>query len=121
MPDNARSTTADTTVGRSTQGARKRRGGIAVGKVREGVATAVFAVAVVAALVMTLGAVLTALGANQANEIVAGVLELARRLDGPFVDVFTFADKQKQTMVNWGIAAAVYLVAGRVVERVVRP
>jgi hypothetical protein len=121
VPDNARSTTADTAVGRSTQGARKRRGGAAVGRVREWVATAVFTVAVVAALVMTLGAILAALGANQANEIVAGVLELAGRLDGPFADVFTFADKQKQTLVNWGIAAAVYLVAGRVVERIVRP
>jgi hypothetical protein len=89
--------------------------------VREVVATVVFAVAVLAALVLALGAILTALGANEGNEIVAGVLDLAARLAGPFADVFTFADPMKQTIVNWGIAGAVYLVAGRVVERLVRP
>ncbi|MEQ4204556.1 hypothetical protein ABN028_17820 [Actinopolymorpha sp. B17G11] len=161
MPDNARSTTADSNVsaepttaepapapdeaaqeasaalspsapspsapssgradGRRTPGDRKRPTGSLVGKVREMVATVVFAVAVLAALVMALGAILTALEANQDNEIVAAVLGLAGRLDGPFADVFTFADAMKQTLVNWGIAAAVYLVVGRVVERVVRP
>lgn len=89
--------------------------------VRNAVATVVFAVAALAALVLVLGAVLTALGANEDNVLVAGVLALAGWLQGPFADVFTFADAVKQRLVNWGIAAAVYLVVGRVAERLIRP
>ncbi|GAB3424766.1 hypothetical protein [Flindersiella endophytica] len=93
----------------------------AVRKVRDLLATAVLTVAVLAALVLALGAVLAGLKANVNNPIVSGVLDLANRLDGPFADVFTFTSVIKQTLVNWGIAAAVYLIAGRIIERVIRP
>jgi hypothetical protein len=93
----------------------------AVRKLRDLVATAVLTVAVLAALVLALGAVLVGLKANVENPIVSGVLDLANRLDGPFADIFTFTSVVKQTLVNWGIAAAVYLIAGRIVERVIRP
>jgi hypothetical protein len=93
----------------------------AVRKLRDLLATAVLTVAVLAALVLALGAVLVGLKANVDNSIVSGVLDLAHRLDGPFADVFTFSSVIKQTLVNWGIAAAVYLIAGRLIERVIRP
>jgi hypothetical protein len=93
----------------------------AVRKVRDLVATAVLTVAVLAALVLALGAVLVGLKANVNNSIVSGVLDLAHRLDGPFADIFTFSSVIKQTLVNWGIAAAVYLIVGRLAERVIRP
>lgn len=107
--------------------ARGRAGGSpapdpgAVRKLRDLVATAVLTVAVLAALVLALGAVLVGLKANVDNPIVSGVLDLANRLDGPFADIFTFSSVIKQTLVNWGIAAAVYLIAGRLIERVIRP
>jgi hypothetical protein len=95
--------------------------GGAIAWVRSVLATAVFTAALLAALALALGAVLTALGANEDNTVVSGLLALAGRLDGPFADVFTFDSASKQLLVNWGIAAAVYLVVGRVVERLLRP
>ncbi len=95
--------------------------GAATSKARDVLATAVFTLAALVALVLALGAVLTALGANEDNVIVAGVLGLAGQFDGPFADIFTFDDAVKQVLVNWGIAALVYLVVGRIVERVIRP
>lgn len=127
---NAKSTPADRPALSSRVGprARGRDSGStpapkpgAVRKLRDLVATAVLTVAVLAALVLALGAVLVGLKANVNNPIVSGVLDLANRLDGPFADVFTFTSVIKQTLVNWGIAAAVYLIAGRIVERVIRP
>jgi hypothetical protein len=93
----------------------------AVSKVREILATAIFTVAVLAALVLALGAVLIALKANEQNQIVAGVIDTARRVVGPFDDIFRMDTRIKQVLVNWGIAAVVYLIVGRVVERIVRP
>jgi hypothetical protein len=93
----------------------------AVSKVREILATAVFTVAVLAALVLALGAVLIALKANEQNQIVAGIIDIARRVVGPFDDVFRMDTRIKQVLVNWGIAAVVYLIVGRVAERVIRP
>ncbi|REF35277.1 hypothetical protein [Thermasporomyces composti] len=90
-------------------------------RLRDLIATAVLTAAVLAALVLALGAVLTALGANERNEIVSGVLSLGAQFVGPFSDVFTFDDEVRQVLVNWGIAAGVYLVAGRVLERLIRP
>lgn len=89
-------------------------------RLRDLVATAVLTVAVLTALVLALGALLTALGANEQNEIVAGILSLGGRFVGPFADVFTFDNEVRQVLVNWGIAATVYLVAGRVLERLLR-
>lgn len=93
----------------------------AVSKVREILATAVFTVAVLAALVLALGAVLIALKANEQNQIVAGIIDIGRRVVGPFDDIFRMDTRVKQVLVNWGIAAVVYLVVGRVAERVIRP
>lgn len=93
----------------------------AIARIRTVLATALFTVAVLAALVLALGATLVALGANQQNVIVAGILSLAYQLQGPFADIFTFDSEVKMILVNWGIAAVVFLVVGRVLERVIRP
>ena len=88
---------------------------------RDLLATAVLTAGVLAALALALGAVLVGLSANTENTVVGGILDLARWLDGPFADVFVFDSRVKQTLVNWAIAAGVYLVAARVVERLLRP
>jgi hypothetical protein len=109
------------TRSRTDAGARPRSAAAALAQVRSLVATVVFTAAVLAALVLALGAVLTALGANENNAVVSQLLALAGWLDGPLADVFTFDSTVKQVLVNWGIAAAVYLVVGRVAERLIRP
>jgi hypothetical protein len=95
--------------------------------VRVRIASVVWLVAVVCAAVLAVGALLVALKANQDNEIVRLVLDVADVLDGPFSrdnGIFTFDGRDaatKNALVNWGIAAVVYLVAGKIVDRVVRP
>lgn len=92
--------------------------------VRSQVASLIWVVAVICALFLAIGALLVALKANQANDLVMFVLDGARLLDGPFEDLFTFTGENAETkaaLVNWGIAAVAYLVAGKVLDRLVRP
>jgi hypothetical protein len=61
------------------------------------------------------------------------VLNTARSIDGPFWRIFEFTevgksggirevhDVSKEVLVNWGLAAVAYLVAGRILDRVIRP
>jgi len=112
---------------------KKRRGTgkkVAAGAnlVRSRLASLVWLVAVVCALFLAVGALLIALKANQDNAIVAFVLHVADRLDlGVFSreqGIFTFDGKNAETknaLVNWGIAAIAYLVAGKVLDRIIRP
>ncbi len=93
----------------------------AVSKVREILATAIFTVAVLAALVLALGAILIALKANEQNQIVASIIDIGRRVVGPFDDIFRMDTRIKQVLVNWGIGAVVYLIVGRIAERIIRP
>ena len=81
-----------------------------------------------AALFLAVGALLIALKANQDNAIVSFVLDVADRLDlGVFSreqGIFTFDGKNAETknaLVNWGIGAIAYLVAGKVLDRIIRP
>lgn len=116
---NARKSSAD-------KGAGKVRAGAAA--LRSRLASVIWLVAVVCALFLAVGALLIALKANEDNSIVSFVISGAEQLDGPFSlqeGIFTFGDDQdgrvKSALVNWGIAAVVYLVAGKVLDRVIRP
>lgn len=111
---------------------RKRRpsgGAIKAGAnaVRSRVASVIWLAAVVCALFLAVGALLVALDANQKNVVVQFILDGADLLDGPFSrdnGVFTFDGKDaavKSALVNWGIAAVVYLVIGKILDRIVRP
>jgi hypothetical protein len=94
----------------------------AVGRIRNQIASLVWLVAVLAAAVLALGALFTALDqANQSNEIVAWVVARGHELVGPFKDLFRLETAKNTLLVNWGIAALVYLIAGKIVERFVRP
>jgi hypothetical protein len=113
----------------------RRDRGASVAKVKAGadavrsrIATVVWLVAVVCALFLAVGALLIALKANEGNSIVAFILSGAQVLEGPFSlekGIFTFEDNQdgrvKSALVNWGIAAVVYLVIGKILDRVIRP
>ncbi len=96
--------------------------------VRGRIASVVWLIAVVCALFLAIGALLTAMNAaNEDNGIVKFITDTADTLAGPLGSLFDFNDKDKDaartknTLVNWGIAAVVYLVVGKVLDRVIRP
>ena len=101
-----------------------RKVGESAGWIRSKVAQVVWLVALACAVVLGVGALLTALKANPDNAIVSWVLARAGQLDGPFIDIFTFSGDNaamKQTLVGWALAAVAFLVVGRVAERVIKP
>jgi hypothetical protein len=96
--------------------------GSGVRRLRNLIASLIWLAAVIAAAVLALGALFTALDqTNQSNEIVRWVLERGHDLVGPFKDLFRLETAKNTLLVNWGIAALVYLVAGKILERFVRP
>jgi hypothetical protein len=105
---------------------RRRGAGAAVATgvrtVRSTIASAVWLVAVVCALILAVGALFVALRMNQQNDLVSLVLGYARRLDFGNLKTFTGKDAAvKAALVDWGVAALVYLVVGRILDRVIRP
>jgi hypothetical protein len=64
--------------------------------------------------------VFVAFEANPANELVNTVSEWARGMAWQFKDVFQPADPKIEVVVNYGLAAVVYLVVGRLLIGLVR-
>jgi hypothetical protein len=90
--------------------------------IRSRIASVVWLVAVVCALFLAVGALLVALKMNQDNAIVAFVLDGAAKLDfGSFKDFTGKGAATKEALTNWGIAAVIYLVVGKVLDRIIRP
>jgi hypothetical protein len=97
-------------------------------RIRVLVAQVLWTVCVVFALVLAAGALCIALDANRDNGLVRFVLDFADGVDlGVFardngIKDFGGANAEtKNALFNWGLGAIVWLVAGRIVERVVRP
>src|SRR4051812_36709397 len=84
-----------------------------------GVARLVNLVASLVAAVIVIGIVLVILEANKDNSIVNALLDAARFLAGPFKDMFSLDHHKTEVAVNYGIAAVVYLVAGRLLARLI--
>ena len=96
--------------------------------VRTRIAQVVWLLFVVAALFLALGALCIALDFNQDNALVEFVLDGADAVDlGVFsredgIKQFTGSNAEtKNALFNWGIGAIVYLIVGRILERVIRP
>lgn len=90
--------------------------------VRSRIASLVWLIAVICALFLAVGALLVALKMNQENPIVNFVLEGAEGLDlGTFKEYEGQNAKVKGALTNWGIAAVIYLLIGKVVDRIIRP
>jgi hypothetical protein len=89
---------------------------------RSRIATVVWLIAVVCALFLAVGALMVALKMNGSNAIVAFIKDGARFLDlGKFK---TFDGKNalvKDRLTNWGIAAVIYLLVGKLLDRIIRP
>lgn len=97
---------------------------------RSRLAQAIWIVCVLAALVLAIGALCIALKANASNGLVKFFVDTADKLDfGVFSrqdGVFHWKGQShsamtKNALVNWGLAAVVWLIGGRILERIVRP
>jgi hypothetical protein len=102
--------------------------GSTVNSIRSGVATAVWLLAVLAAVILALGALMIALDFNQKNGLVEFFTSTADNIDFGLFKEFKpgkgeSADSvaTKNALVNWGIAAVIYLVGGKILERIIRP
>ncbi|MDQ6522481.1 hypothetical protein RB608_02665 [Nocardioides sp. LHD-245] len=101
---------------------------LTVARVRDNIARVVWIVCMVLALILAVAAFTYALEANQDNGLVKLVRDLADIFDLGFFDldnpVKAFEGKNavvKTALFNYGLASVVYLVIGRVLERIVRP
>jgi len=117
-------TTAAATGSSGTPG----RGSAGIARSRTVLAQAIWLLFVVAALFLAVGALLVALDANTDNDLVQFVLDGADAVDlGVFsVDngIMKFTGENadtKNALFNWGLGAVVWLVVGRILDRVVRP
>jgi hypothetical protein len=72
------------------------------------------------ALVILVGILFVVLKANRHNGIVSTVHDVAKWLVGPFDGMFTPKDHKLAVAINWGIAIAVYAIAGRFLASILR-
>lgn len=101
---------------------------LATARIRDTAARVVWLVCMTLALVLAVAAFTFALEANEDNALVTLVRDLADVFDLGFFDLdnpvkeFEAPNAEVKTaLFNYGIAAVVYLVIGRVLERVLRP
>lgn len=112
---------------RSDESTPSRKPAVSRHAVRSQAARVVRLVCIVLAVVLALGALLVVLrdSVNEQNALVRLVTDLADGVAGPFSrenGIFQFSGKgavEKNALVNWGIAAVVYLVLGRVLSGLV--
>ena len=100
-----------TETGRSANAARAR----------SALARAITLAGAIVALILVIGILLVVLGANRSNGLVQAIRDAAHFLAGPFNGLFDLDKRKVELAVNWGIAAAVWLILARLIARVVRP
>jgi hypothetical protein len=91
-------------------------GGIGV---RLALARLITAVAAIAAGIIVLAIVLHVLGAKTSNSVVDAINQAGSWLSSWSHGLFSIHNGDLRMAVNWGIAAAVYLIAGRIIARVI--
>ncbi len=120
----------DNTIARPSRAARTAQAKAVATMVRTRISQLVWVVCVLAALVLAAAALCIALKANQDNGLVKFCLDTADKLDfGAFSRSdgvahwkgHDHAALTKNAVVNWGLAAVLWLIIGKVVERIVRP
>ena len=77
-------------------------------------------IAGVIAGIIILGIVLVLIKANPNNQIVDFILDVGRFLTTPFHNLFPQDNPRQDILVNWGIAAIVYLIVGALIARLAR-
>lgn len=76
------------------------------------VARVIRTIAAALAALIVLGILFRVLEASRDNGIVTLIDDVAKFLVGPFDGLFELDDRKVTIAVNWGIAAAVYLIVG---------
>ena len=103
-------------------------GSVDVNRVRSVLASVIWGVAVAAAAILAIGALLIVLDFNRQNGFVEFITDTADNLN--FLGTLKEfqeggkkggVDVTKTVLVNWGICAVVWLVLGKIIERLVRP
>jgi hypothetical protein len=102
--------------------AGRRRRGAAAGARRGayGIARVIDLIVAGVVVVLVAGILLVVLKANPGNDIVSAVTDAAKFLAGPFDGMFSLDNPRTEIAVNWGVAAAVYFVVGRLVTTLLR-
>jgi hypothetical protein len=86
-----------------------------------GFARLIAIVTAVIAGIIVIGILLRVFSANPTNDVNQTVTDVAEFLVGPFDGLFTIRDSQDgELALNWGIAALLWFVAGRVVAALLR-
>jgi hypothetical protein len=101
---------------------QRRRDGTGASRFAMGsglLARVVHVVLSVIVLIIVAGILLVLLKANPSNSIVSQVHDWARSLAGPFDGMFSFHNAHVAIVVNWGIAAVVYLLVGGMIARLI--
>jgi hypothetical protein len=101
---------------------------LTVARIRGVVARVLWGICLVLALVLAIAAFSYALDANRGNGLVKFFREFADQIDLGWFDlknpVKSFKAPNadvKTALFNYGIAAVLYLIAGRFLERIIRP
>jgi hypothetical protein len=94
---------------------------VAVGRGRLQIARLISLIASIVALILVAGILLVVLKANQSNQVVSAITDAARWLAGPFDGMFSMSKHRVEVAVNWGIAAVVWFLVGRLLARIVAP
>ncbi|MFD0902053.1 hypothetical protein [Actinomadura sediminis] len=113
MTDSTTGTDRDPRTGR-------RRAPRAPGRAAGAVATAVSVVTTIAVAILAIHILFVVFEANTGNEIVRWFADGAGWLAWRFEDVFRPDDPKIAVAVNYGLAALVYLVVGRLIAALVR-
>jgi hypothetical protein len=80
-----------------------------------GLARIVRSLAGIIALIIVVAIVLFLLGANPSNQIVSAIHDAGAWLAGPFKNLFSIHNAKLAMVVNWGLAALVYLIVGHII------
>lgn len=80
---------------------------------------AVLLVAGLIAALIALAIILRLIGANAGNGVVHDIHVAANFFAGAFTSMFRISSARLSLLVNWGIAACVYLLAGALVARMI--
>jgi hypothetical protein len=82
-----------------------------------GIASLVWLLAVVAAALLVLYIILVLFEANPANDLVDFIHDVAVKLAWVFRDLFDVDDRKLRVVLNYGLAALIYLAVGRFLAR----
>jgi uncharacterized membrane protein len=87
---------------------------------RDALATVIVIAAAAAAIILAVHVVFVVFEANGANGIVKTINSWADSLAWNFKDIFTPTNPKTAALVNYGLAAVIYLIVGRVLAAVIR-